>query len=116
MTVKKAAMAVLLLTVVSNAIGQVFFKAAHSGISGESFLSLFTHYQTWLGLIFYGLSAVCWLWVLSRAQLSFAYPILALSYPIVVALSAWVFSEIVTPLHWLGVIVIVVGVSMLSRT
>jgi drug/metabolite transporter (DMT)-like permease len=113
---KKTAFAVLLLTVVSNAIGQIFFKAAHSGNIDEPLLSLFTHYETWVGLLFYGLSAICWLWVLSRVQLSYAYPILALSYPIVVALSAILFSETVTVLHWIGVIGIVLGVSLLSKT
>lgn len=113
---RKIVLAVLLLTVVSNAIGQVFFKAAHSGNIDEPLLLLFTRYETWVGLMFYGLSAICWLWVLSRVQLSYAYPVLALSYPIVVALSAWLFSETVTPLHWIGVIVIVAGVSLLSKT
>ena len=113
---KKITQVVLLVTVASNAIGQILFKAAHHGEIESSFLLLFTRYETWLGLAFYGLSSICWLWVLSRAQLSYAYPVLALSYPIVVALSAWMFSETVTPLHWLGVIIIFAGVSLLSRT
>ena len=50
--------------------------------------------ETWLGFMLYGLSGVCWLWVLSPAQLSFAYPVLALSFPIVVALSAVLFGEL----------------------
>jgi multidrug transporter EmrE-like cation transporter len=81
-----------------------------------SLFSILHHREVWGGLIVYGLSAVCWLWVLSRAQLSFAYPILSLTFPIVVGLSAVLFSEFISPMRWTGVGLIVVGVSFLSRT
>jgi len=53
---------------------------------------------------------------LARAQLSLAYPILSLTFPIVLGLSAVFFAETITPLRWAGVGVIVVGVSLLART
>lgn len=113
---KKAAIAVLLLSVLLNATGQVFFKAARMSHPDASLFSLFLYADTWAGFILYGLSAVCWLWVLSRAQLSFAYPLLSLSFPIVVALSAVYFTEMISPMRWIGVSVIVIGVSLLART
>ena len=70
----------------------------------------------WAALVFYGLSAVSWLWVLARAQLSFAYPVLALSFPLVVAASSVIYGEPVSLLHWAGVAVIFLGVSLLART
>ncbi len=79
-------------------------------------LSVFFYYQTWIGIVLYGLSALCWLWVLARAHLSFAYPILALTFPIVVGLSAVFFGESVPLIRWIGVSVIVMGVSLLART
>jgi drug/metabolite transporter (DMT)-like permease len=99
-----------------NATGQIFFKAARAAHSGASLFSLFTHIETWAGLVVYGLSSVCWLWVLSRAPLSFAYPILSLTFPIVVGASAILFSELIPPLRWVGVGMIMVGVSLLART
>ena len=113
---KRAAVAALLLSVVLNAAGQTFFKAARMSHPDASLFSLFMYGDTWAGFILYGLSAVCWLWVLSRAQLSFAYPLLSLSFPIVVALSAVYFTEIISPMRWIGVGVIVIGVSLLART
>ena len=110
------AMGVLFLSVFLNATGQVMFKAARTAFPDASLIEIFYHYQTWVGFIFYGLSAVCWLWVLSRAQLSFAYPVLALSFPIVVALSALLFGETITALRWMGVVIIVLGVSLLAKT
>jgi multidrug transporter EmrE-like cation transporter len=113
---KQISLLVLLSSVILNAMGQVLFKAARLAQPDASLFQLFFLVQTWAGLILYGLSAVSWLWVLSRFQLSYAYPLLALSFPIVVALSVILFSESVSPVRWAGVLVIFVGVSLLSRT
>jgi drug/metabolite transporter (DMT)-like permease len=113
---KRAAFILLLSTVVLNSAGQLFFKATRTAHPNASLISLFYYYETWMGLFLYGLSAVCWLWVLSRAQLSYAYPVLALSFPIVVGLSAFFFSETISPLRWVGVGAIVIGVSLIART
>ena len=60
----------VLLSVALNAAGQILFKAARVAQPEASVLALFLHTDTWGGLLIYGLSAVCWLWVLARAQLS----------------------------------------------
>ena len=104
------------LSILLNSTGQILFKAARAAQPDSSLLALFLHIETWGGLLIYGLSAVCWLWVLSRASLSFVYPILSLSFPIVVCLSVVFFSEPILPMRWAGVGVIVVGVSLLGRT
>lgn len=106
----------LLASVVLNAAGQVLFKAARSAAPDATIVELFLRVETWAALALYGISALSWLWVLSRIQLSYAYPILSLSFPIVVALSSHIFAEAISPLRWLGVGVIVVGVSLLART
>jgi len=106
----------VLVTVALNAVGQILFKAARSAQPDASVLSLFLHFETWAAFVVYGLSAVCWLWVLSRARLSIAYPLLSLTFPIVVGLSALLFSESISAMRWVGVGVIVTGVSLLART
>ena len=106
----------ILLVVGLNAVGQILFKAARNAHPDASILPLFLQFETWAAFVIYGLSAICWLWVLSRAQLSFAYPMLSLTFPIVVALSAVLFSESILPMRWAGVGVIVFGISLLART
>ncbi len=113
---KRATLGGVLLSVALNAAGQILFKAARMAQPEASLLSLFLHLETWAGFFLYGLSAISWLWVLSRAQLSFAYPILSLTFPLVVGLSTVFFSESISPIRWAGVGVIVVGVSLLART
>lgn len=106
----------VLFSVVLNAAGQLLFKAARAAQPDASVLHLFLHPETWCGFLIYGLSAICWLWVLARAQLSLAYPILSLTFPIVLGLSALFFAEVISPMRWAGVGIIVIGVSLLART
>jgi undecaprenyl phosphate-alpha-L-ara4N flippase subunit ArnE len=113
---RRVVLAVLLGSVALNTVGQLLFKAARLASPDTSMLGILLRPETWAALVFYGLSAVSWLWVLARAQLSFAYPVLALSFPLVVAASAVIYGEPVSPLHWLGVGVIFLGVSLLART
>lgn len=114
--VRTPAITALILSVVFNAAGQLLFKQARLAQPQSDLIGLFSGGYIWLGLALYGLSSIAWLWVLSRAQLSFAYPVLALSFPIVVALSAVLFGESVGPIQWIGVLLIIAGVSLLSRT
>jgi drug/metabolite transporter (DMT)-like permease len=106
----------VLVSVALNAIGQILFKAARTAQPGASLFPLFFRVETWAAFVIYGLSAICWLWVLSRARLSIAYPLLSLTFPIVVGLSALLFSESIAAMRWIGVGVIVTGVSLLART
>jgi drug/metabolite transporter (DMT)-like permease len=69
-----------------------------------------------IGLIFYGLSALLWLIVLSKEELSFVYPMVAFSYVITVILSMLFLKEIVPPLRWLGLIVICFGIFLIAKS
>ncbi len=113
---QRAVLGAVLLSVALNAAGQVLFKSAYASQPEASLFMILPRLEIWGGFIVYGLSVICWLWVLSRAQLSFAYPILSLAFPIVVGLSAVFFSESISAMRWTGVGLIVVGVSFLSRT
>ena len=107
---------ILLLSIILNSAGQMLFKLSRVVHPQSSLLALFLDWQIWVGFILYALSTVVWLWVLSRVQLSYAYPVLALSYPIVVGLSVLLFSEHIQLIHWIGVGLIVCGVSLIPRT
>jgi multidrug transporter EmrE-like cation transporter len=68
------------------------------------------------GFALYAISAALWLIVLTRAELSWAYPLLSMGYVLVVLLSRVLFHEAVTTTRLLGTLVIVVGVWLISRT
>jgi multidrug transporter EmrE-like cation transporter len=68
------------------------------------------------GFFLYGLSAALWLVVLTRVELSLAYPMLSLGYVIVVILSRVLFHEHVTWGRFLGTLVVCFGVFLIART
>jgi drug/metabolite transporter (DMT)-like permease len=68
------------------------------------------------GLVIFGLSAVIWLMVLSRASLSFAYPFASLSYLVIVLADRFVLGERVPPLRWAGVFLIMTGIVLVAQT
>jgi len=67
------------------------------------------------GIVGFGLSMLVWLYVLSRLQLSIAYPFVALNYVLILFASHFFLKEAITPLKIMGVAVILIGVYLVSR-
>ncbi|MCL5680011.1 MAG: hypothetical protein M1465_01550 [Candidatus Marsarchaeota archaeon] len=84
-----------------GAVGQLLFKYA---------LSAHMLYIISFGIIAYFVSTLIYFYVLTRANLSWAYSVGGLSYIFAVILAASLLAESVPPLRWLGVIIITVGV------
>jgi multidrug transporter EmrE-like cation transporter len=116
----------ILASVTFAAIAQVTLKMgmnnvteANGGqlaISGDSFKQILSSGLVWLGLGIFGISAVLWLFALSRTSLSFAYPFAALGYVIIVLASILLLHEHVPPLRWAGVAFIVTGIVLVAQT
>jgi drug/metabolite transporter (DMT)-like permease len=68
------------------------------------------------GLSLYVVGAGVWMMVLSRSALSFAYPILAVSYAITPLLAALLLGETLNTTRWLGIAIICLGVFVVSRS
>lgn len=113
------ALLLLIPAILSSTTGQLFLKMGMSQVGNFDFTGdaifgvlpqiIFNPF-IWLGFSGFIGGTVFWLGVLSRAPLSLAYPILALSY-FVVVLEAWLILG--EPLTWqllLGVAIIFVGV------
>lgn len=113
------ALLLLIPAILLSTTGELLFKIGMNRIGGFEFSPasirtvlprILLNPFIWLGFLGFGLGALFWLAVLSRVPLSLAYPILALSY-FVVVVEAWLFlHERVTRQRMLGVGIIVVGV------
>jgi drug/metabolite transporter (DMT)-like permease len=116
----------ILVSVLLAGIAQVTLKTgvnhvtnAGGGVlqlNGASLRALLSSGIVWAGLVLFGLSAVVWLFALSRASLSFAYPFAALGYVVIVLFSVFVLHEHVPPLRWAGVALIVSGIVLVAQT
>jgi drug/metabolite transporter (DMT)-like permease len=69
----------------------------------------------WCGLALTGLAAVVWMAVLSRLSLSLAYPLLSLSYVLMLFAARWLYREPITWPKLAGVILVCCGVALLGR-
>lgn len=58
----------------------------------------------------YGVSTIIWLYVLTRAELSFAYPFIAISYIAVILIGPRVFKEVIDGWKVLAIVLIILGV------
>lgn len=68
------------------------------------------------GLFIYFISLAIWLMVLSRAEVSFAYPLISMGY-IINALAAYYwFGENLTPTRILGICIVITGVFLIARS
>lgn len=68
----------------------------------------------WIGLTLFGISALFWLVVLSHVPLSVAYPVVGLSYVIIVAAARFVLHEHVPMMRWAGVVIVGLGIAVIG--
>jgi drug/metabolite transporter (DMT)-like permease len=69
-----------------------------------------------LGLALYALGALAWIVVLSRLDLSYAYPFLALNFVLVALVSWLLLGESIPALRWLGIGCICIGILLVARS
>lgn len=117
--------ALILLSVGLAAVAQLTLKAGMNRVteasgtatlSGGSLKAIASNPVVWAGLALFGLSALAWLFVLSRTSLSFAYPFASLTYLLIVLVDRFVFHEEVPPARWAGVALIMAGIVLVART
>jgi drug/metabolite transporter (DMT)-like permease len=117
----------ILISVTLAAVAQLTLKAGMNhvndtlapqtfSLNGSSVKALVQQPFVWGGLALFGISAIVWLVVLSRASLSFAYPFASITYILILLFDHFVLDETVPPLRWAGVAAIAVGIFLVSRT
>ncbi|MEQ8345122.1 MAG: SMR family transporter [Sneathiellaceae bacterium] len=118
-------LAIILLGVLLNAAGQLALKQgarlmgpvalAPAELFGAGLSAALNPY-IWLGLCCYVISVGVWIVALSRVDVSLAYPMLSIGYIVTaLAASAW-FGEELNPTRIAGIVVIIIGVVLISRS
>ena len=105
-----AATAHILLKVGMNEVGEI--NADSIKTPGTLIRQLLTTPAVLAAIPVYAISNIGWLIVLSRLNLSVAYPFLASLYIFIPVLSMVFLSESLTPQHWVGILVIGMGVGI----
>jgi len=113
-------LALLIVAILLGATGQIALKTGLNllGESPSVLVVLRSILTPWVfaGFACYGLSSLLYLVAISRLQLSYAYPMVALSYVIVTVLSWKLLGETVPLMRAAGLAVICVGVLIVATS
>jgi drug/metabolite transporter (DMT)-like permease len=128
MTPKTLSIALILFTVLTNAAAQIMLKkgmlsfgalsAGAGGIGGIVGTAFSVIFSPWVfaGLCMFVVSMASHLIVLSRVQLSFAYPFLSLAYVVVAVYAFFIFGEDVGAARMAGIALIMAGTVFISMS
>ncbi len=115
----------ILFTVLTNAAAQIMLKKgmnsvgaldiSSDGLIGTVFRVVFSPF-VFLGLTTFVISMASHLIVLSKVQLSYAYPFLSLAYVVVAAYSYFFFAEDVGLARLAGIGLIVAGTILIAQS
>ena len=119
-------LALALISVSMSAVAQVLFKygmsaasmraALAEGSPGAIALAVVLSPGVLGGLALYGLGTVLWLAVLSRAELSQAYPFVGLSFVLTAIFGVLLFQDTMPVSRVAGIAAIVAGVWLVGRS
>ena len=114
MKTKGWAIAVALLCTLLTSMGQIFFKQGSDAFA-LTMAGTILNTSLVIGMALYGLGALLLIIALKHGELSVLYPLIATSYIWVSLISPHFFPhDTMNPIKWVGIGVIVVGVSMIG--
>jgi drug/metabolite transporter (DMT)-like permease len=114
----------ILFTVMTNAAAQVMLKQGMTSLGPVSFeganpilkvLQIVFHPWVFAGLLTFVISMASHLYVLSKVELSFAYPFLSLAYVAVAVFAYFVFREDLNAWRIAGIAAICVGTVLIAQ-
>jgi multidrug transporter EmrE-like cation transporter len=115
----------ILIGVLLNAGAQLLLKAGVTPLGALSpslaelpslFWRVVSQWPILAGLACYVVSVGVWIIGLSRVDVSLAYPLLSLGYVVNAVLAWWLFGEVLSATRWGGIVLILAGVWLISRS
>ncbi len=105
----------ILIGIVFASFGQLFFKMGANSAGEVSFSNLLQLLNVYIivGLFFYAIGSIFWIIALSKADLSFVYPFIALTFIIVYAFSILMLKEPFHASRMIGTAIIILGLCVL---
>lgn len=119
--------AIVLSALIFNALGSVLFKMGagqrtarrHSSRIGSTLAfvrDMLSNKKILLGLLLQIGAIIGWLAFMSRMALSFAFPMSSISNVTILLASHFILHEQVSPRRWWGVLLILVGITIIANT
>jgi len=125
MTLAAKFIPLILFTVLTNAAAQIMLKKGMISVGGfasggesaiDFMVKTFLNPFVFTGLCIFVVSMISHLIVLSKVELSFAYPFLSLAYVVVAAYAFFVFHEDVSLVRMGGIALICAGTVLIAQS
>lgn len=113
---------IILIGIIFASAGQIFWKIGMNcmgpitNYAPSTIITTFLNPYILSGFAMYGLAAVFWLIALSKKDLSFVYPFIALTFIIVLMLSSVILKENIGIYRIIGTFIIILGLLLIMRT
>ncbi len=113
----------ILASVLLNSAAQILIRkgmlaagaAAAGGLAGR-ISGMLSCPWLWAAMLCYAASVLLWMAVLSKVEVSFAYPFLSLGYVAAAAAGFFLLGESLPPVRVAGIAIICLGVCLVSRS
>lgn len=117
-------MGLILTSVFLGALGQILVKIGAVNLTlnfsaGQfipSIIGILKNFFVMSGIVSYGTSFLIWIKVLSKVELSYAYPMVSLGYVITTFYAYFFLNESISIQRVLGIFLIIGGVVLISRS
>lgn len=116
-------LSLIALTSICDTVNQLFLKSAiNSLVSPHGNIREILRFvfklilipRVWISFLFSVISLCIWLFILSQVDLSFAFSADSMHYIFIALASRFILKEKVSPKRWVGIILIVVGIMLVS--
>lgn len=114
----------LVICILAVSFGQVLLKIGVNEIGvisiehlDFSILSkIITNKFIFIGLLFHAIIIPLWLFILLKSDVSFAYPLISLSYLLTSIIAYILLNEEITLYRWLGILIIIIGTYFIIKS
>ena len=112
---------VIISSIFCSALAQIMLKTGMNrqhieSITISSLIQLFLNPFIIAGMTLYVAAMLIWLYVLKQVEVSYAYPFTALGFVLVMIIGYFFMAEQVTPLRLAGIILIIAGIVLISKS
>jgi uncharacterized membrane protein len=113
---------IILIGIIFASFGQIFWKIGMNSMgpitnyAPSTIITIFLNPYILSGLAMYGLGTIFWLIALSKRDLSFVYPFIALTFIIVLTLSNVILKENIGVYRIIGTFIIILGLILIMKT
>lgn len=103
------------LVIVGNSIGNLLLKLGANVTDSRQMVLGLLPWQTVAGMSCFAFGLLAYAWALKQFELHAAQVVVSMQYVAAIFLATWILGEQITPMKWLGIGLIALGLFLCAR-